>query len=136
MIHKIIPINFEEKEFSEDKFVKGGDLIRFYNSHYDVYLTADKCYTGVSQKPEVYGRKYTGQYAQEKSSLDSLWEIETDSVQERGNVCKLKGKQGRKAQTYRLRHFRTRKLLTIQMQYVKELDSQQKIALLGDHIDA
>ena len=45
-------------------------------------LTADINYSGGD--PECYIRIYNGEYENEKNSVDSIWEIEIQSISHRG----------------------------------------------------
>jgi len=57
--------------------------------------------------PEVYIRKYTGEYKQEENHVDSLWEVEIVDFKERGNTCVIDEEE----RTLRLRHFTSGRLL-------------------------
>jgi len=59
------------------RFIKGGDLVRLRHTELEGYLSADICYEDKSNKqPEVYIRRYFGEYDEENLHTDSLWEVE------------------------------------------------------------
>jgi len=100
----------KEKQIIQSNFIQGGDIIRLKHTEIEGYLTADYCYEDKTGKnPEVYIRKYTGEYPQEYIHVDSLWEVEITDFNQRGNTCIIDDME----RTLRLRHFTTGRLLMI-----------------------
>jgi len=75
------------------------------------YLSADYI-RRKAKDPEVYARRYVGEYEEEENNINSVWEIEMVSGHERGSVLKSHSADGQE-QYFRLRHFLTGRVLKL-----------------------
>ncbi len=117
-----------QKQQDMSRYIKGGDLVRLRHTELEGYLTADYCYEDKqSKQPEVYVRKYYGQYEEEKLQTDSLWEVEINDFSQRGNMCIIDLDDQNASRSLKLRHFATGRLLM--------LNIAKQIPVLGPHIE-
>lgn len=84
----------------------GHNLVRFYLADADAYLGSSVCFEGGA--PEIYLRNYYGENTEEKTGLNSIWELT--------HFCKVY--QGAEFQTDKtdrvlIRHFNSGKILAI-----------------------
>jgi hypothetical protein len=95
--------------------IKGGNLVRLKSTEQGGYLSGDNYY---NQNADVCVRIYKGEYEEEHKCVDNVWEIEFDRNFSRGDQCHLidqyqsREKDRIVTQTYRLRHFRTGRILS------------------------
>ena len=69
-----------------------------------------------SEDPEVFVRKYSGEFGLEHSALSSIWEVEINNKWFRKREIMLKEEEGKKShKVYKLRHFLTGKLMICKM---------------------
>ncbi|EAR96945.2 cation channel family protein (macronuclear) [Tetrahymena thermophila SB210] len=102
---------------NQETSIKGGDLIYLYHTELQGALTADISYDNKKGYSEAYIRKYQGEYELEKYSVASIWEIEKDSCFDRGSnipVSSLSNQDKKSTQSFKIRHFLTGKVLSIQ----------------------
>ena len=89
-------------------------MIRLQHTEKNGYLAAGSPFD--CEDPEVYVRVYDGEeYREENVSADTVWEVEINKPCNRGNTCKIKFRkdfQQWHQQTYRLRHFRSGRVLS------------------------
>lgn len=75
-------------------------------------LCAD--YTYANDNPEIYIRNYFGDYEDENNSINSVWQIEIDENEGKGNPIQLSSKESEEnPKKYYLRHFLTGAFLTL-----------------------
>lgn len=70
------PLLFSSNQFGKDettRAVQGCDLIRIKHSEFESYLSSSLEFRGAKQ--EVYFRKYVGNYPEEETGMESVWEI-------------------------------------------------------------
>jgi len=90
---------------------------------------------------EVFVRIFTGdteEYGEENYSVDTVWEVEINRTNNRGNTCKVKYRQDYQdhSQTFRLRHFRTGKVLSYtDNPHNKDNKFRKRVAILGPHFE-
>ena len=82
-----------------------------------INLCADLPYDG--ENPEVYLREYKGDYEHEEFSLNSVFEVEIDSLKKKGfpikiNYKSLKDKNQKADNNIKLRHFLSGRLLCLE----------------------
>ncbi|KAL4466941.1 hypothetical protein ABPG74_010538 [Tetrahymena malaccensis] len=102
---------------NQETSVKGGDLIYLYHTELQGALTADLSYDNKKGYSEAYIRKYQGEFELEKYSAASIWEIEKDSYFDRGSnilVSSQSNNDKKISQSFKIRHFLTGKVLSIQ----------------------
>ena len=81
---------FSDEE--DNKYIYGGDLVYLKFSENKTLLTADYCYQGTDSQ-ECYLRKYEGPYEQDTNSVSSIWEIEKEDNNMRGDHVSILDKQ-------------------------------------------
>ncbi|KAL4510112.1 hypothetical protein ABPG72_010305 [Tetrahymena utriculariae] len=102
---------------NQETSIKGGDLVYLYHTELQGALTADLSYNNKKGYSEAYIRKYQGEFELEKYSVSSIWEIEKDSNFDRGSnilVNSLSNNDKKISQSFKIRHFLTGKVLSIQ----------------------
>ncbi len=72
------------------QYLKGGDLIRLQHTESKGYLASDSPFQ--MDDSEVFVRIYNGtdEFDEENYSVDTVWEIEINRPNNRGNTCKVK----------------------------------------------
>ena len=115
----------DNQEKKETKSIMGGDLIRLRHMGVHGYVAADIAYE--QENPEVYVRKYSGDYPEESLSVSEIWEVEQLAVKGRGSEimtgnCSL----------YKLRHFLTGRIMILDE---VRMDQARVIPLLAQERD-
>jgi len=98
--------------------IHGQDIIKLLYSETQTYMCADLCY--MSDKPEVYLKKYNGELENEFCGANCLWEVDILSMFNRGKQLKIKKNEKDEGicltNKIRLRHFITGRLLKFETQ--------------------
>lgn len=91
----------------------GTDLIRIKHTELTGYVSSDLEYSG---RPDIYVRNYDGEFQEENFSAKSIWEIEVNSIEERGEQFSMHKRNEddfnvhKYSEAFRLRHFVSGKL--------------------------
>lgn len=100
------------RNLSKSNHIKGCDMIRLKHTELNGHLSANLDYT---DKTDVFVRHYDGEFEEEEFSIHSIWEIERNDLEKRGErferVEKKNGKD-KSPITFRLKHFCSGKLMT------------------------
>jgi hypothetical protein len=67
-------------------------------------------YYYANENPEIFIRKYVGDYEDEESSINSVWQIESESYEEKGASISVPSENSKKCF---LRHFLTGAVIAI-----------------------
>jgi len=115
--------------------IKGGDLIRIRHTEYRGELAAETSFSNDFE--ECFLRKYKGEFSEEETSVNSIWEVEIDRSNFRGDQVEISTEDSDKIEEnqeekvhYRLRHLLSGKLLTIHDGFLPG-DKKNKSKILG-----
>lgn len=113
-------MKYHARLHTNEKVVRGGDLIRLRHTEFQCYLAADINYE--NENAEVFVRKYKGQYSEEDISIAEIWEVEPLTLRERGEPIRTNPLSGQNLNTsmdkslenhFRLRHFLTGRVVVL-----------------------
>lgn len=110
--------------------IKGGDLIRIRHTEIAGELTVETNFSNDFE--ECFLRKYQGEFPEEETSVNSVWEVEIDSPFFRGDQIEIFNEESEEqAKTYRLRHLLSGKLLVINEGFISGEGKKEKSLLPG-----
>lgn len=117
------------RPYSSANHLKGTDLIRLRHTELNGYICASLKY---SDKCNIYVRNYVGEFSEENYSSNSIWEIESNSIDSRGDSFKMIEKTqdeyntNKLSESFRLRHFLSGCLFDNQPSSICYLNEGQK----------